>query len=405
MSYNHYMRIPTKALLTKVLIISSFLFLSQLIFPQTKPAKNKKAAAHKQAKKEKKQLEGIKTQIDGINTKISKLDSEKKSLLGQIYRVELEYDKAVIENRQLKLQMRKTQREIKNKTDEQKKLEQDIRDSKEKLRKILRVLYKLGGNSYLKLFIRVDNLDQLFHNYQRFNSLIKGKAHEIDHIKKTIVKLNQVKKDLEQAHDSLAQIQQLQEIKLSNIRALKAKKIRMVSNINNDKDNYRKLLNELTAEEARLTEMIYGEKSKRPLPKINLRRLRGRLRWPVRGKVISTYGKHRSTKFNTYIINNGIKISPTGSDRIQAVYYGIVKFAEYYKGYGNLIIIQHSPKLFTMYGHCEKLLKTKGDRVKEGQVIATVGSSGSAYRKMLHFELRVDEDAKNPLRWLKRRRR
>lgn len=354
---------------------------------------------------EKKQLNDVKKQIEDINTKIKGLDSEKDSLLNQIYKVELQHDKAIIENRQIKLQLQQTEAEIEKKILEQKHLEEEVEKSKNNLRKILRVLYKIGGNTYLKLFIQVDNLDQLFHNYQRFNTLIKYKSEEIEKIKKNILLLNQVKNDLELARANLGKLQEQQEEKIRSIRNLKAEKLQLVQTINNDKDNFRQLLGELQSEEARLTELIYGTKVKRPLPPINVGRLKGKLRWPIGGNVVSTFGRQRSTKFNTFIINNGIKIVPSGSDEIQAVYHGIVVFADYYKGYGNLIILQHSPSLFTLYGHCEKLFNKEGDRVKEGQVIAIVGSSGSTYRKLLHFELRLDEDAQDPISWLRRKRK
>jgi septal ring factor EnvC (AmiA/AmiB activator) len=356
------------------------------------------------AKGDKKKLDAINKQIQDISNKLENLKKEEGSILNDIYKIELKYEKAVIENNKIKIQLRNTREKIRKKNSEKKKLEQEIQESKKNLKKIIRILYKIGGNSYLKLFIRINTLDELFKNYRLFIALINYKSDEIKKIKKNIHRLNLVKKELETQYANIRRLQQLKEQKVRNIGGLKQSKLRLMREINNDRQNYRQMLDELEVEAGRLNELIYGKKMKRRLGIINLNSIKGKLRWPITGKVVSSFGKKRSTKFNTYIMNNGIKIEPGKSNNVTAVYAGEIVFADYYKGYGNLVIVQHSRNLHTLYGHCEKILKKRGDNVSEGELISIAGDTGSTYGKVLYFEIRTQLKPQDPLKWLRKRR-
>ncbi len=351
----------------------------------------------------KKKLQSINSQITGINNKLEKLKQEKSSLLNEIYKIELKYEKEWIEINKVKLQLGETQGKINGKEKEKKELELQIQKSKEILKKIIRILYKVGGNTYLRLFIRLDNFDQLFKNYRLFISLIQYKTGEINKVKENILRLNKIRKQLQEEYEALRNFKNLKVQKLRNLSYHKRDKLNLIKKITNDRKDYVQLLDELKYEAARLDKVISGKKMKSSLRVINKKQIKGHLRWPIKGKVISSFGKKRSTRFDTYIIDNGIEIRPTGSDKVKAVYSGDVLFANYYKGYGNLIIIQHSRDIHSLYGHCEKFLKKKGESIAAGDIIAIAGDTGSTLGKSLYFEIRNQLKSQDPLKWLSKR--
>lgn len=350
----------------------------------------------------KKKLNSINGQIDAINNKLKVLKKEKGSLLNEIYKIELQYEKEKIESNKVRLQSSEVLEKISKKEAEKKELEIQIDKSKKVLKKIIRILYKLGANTYLKLFIRVDTIDQLFKNYRLFTSLIQYKTGEIEKVKRNILRLNEVKNQLQIEYASLKQLQNLKAQKLRNIRNFKQSKLNLINKINRDRQEYMQLLDELKYEAARLDEVISGKKVKSSLRVLDKSRIKGQLRWPINGKVISTFGKKKSTRFNTYTIDNGIEIKPSGSDKIMAVYSGDVLFADYYKGYGNLMIIQHSRDIHSLYGHCKEFLKKKGEPISAGDVIAIAGDTGSTLGKSVYFEIRDQLKPQNPLHWLRK---
>ena len=114
---------------------------------------------------------------------------------------------------------------------------------------------------------------------------------------------------------------------------------------------------------------------------------------PVSGVITSRFGAIEDIRDHTHM---GIDIGASYGTQIKAVAGGTIKLAEYYGGYGNLVIISHGNGIETYYGHCSSLYVTEGQKVKAGDVIAAVGSTGNSTGNHLHFEIRQDGSQVNP---------
>jgi len=99
---------------------------------------------------------------------------------------------------------------------------------------------------------------------------------------------------------------------------------------------------------------------------------------------------------------NGVEIEAGRGFPVKAVFKGKVIFSDWFRGYGNLLIIEHGEGFFTVYAHALELFKKKEERVETGEVIATVGNPGSREGPNLYFEIRQHEKPVDPLAWLKR---
>jgi septal ring factor EnvC (AmiA/AmiB activator) len=128
---------------------------------------------------------------------------------------------------------------------------------------------------------------------------------------------------------------------------------------------------------------------------------KGLLKMPVSGEIVHFFGPYRNRRFNVTNVRGGIDIRAEKGEPIRAVHAGRVLFADWFKGYGNLMIIDHGDAYYTVYAHMEEMLKPKGAPVKTGDVIATVGETGSLEGPMLYFELRHRGKPVDPMAWLK----
>ncbi|MDZ4182219.1 MAG: peptidoglycan DD-metalloendopeptidase family protein, partial [Candidatus Cloacimonadaceae bacterium] len=124
-----------------------------------------------------------------------------------------------------------------------------------------------------------------------------------------------------------------------------------------------------------------------------------KITWPVRGKIIRAFGEE-SRAYGTSVVNNGIDIAVAEGTNVLAADDGEVVFADRYGGQGNLVIIDHKNGFFTVYAYNRSISVSKGAKVKKGQVIAKSGMTGSATEPSLHFEVRKDGKAVNPLSYL-----
>jgi len=119
-------------------------------------------------------------------------------------------------------------------------------------------------------------------------------------------------------------------------------------------------------------------------------------RWPVRGKVITSYGAKTNGKSN-----DGINLAVPEGTPIKAAEDGVVAYSgNELKGYGNLVLVRHSNGYVTAYAHASELLVKRGDTIKRGQVIAKSGQSGEVGSPQLHFEIRKGSSPVDPLQFL-----
>jgi len=119
--------------------------------------------------------------------------------------------------------------------------------------------------------------------------------------------------------------------------------------------------------------------------------------WPVKGRLVTGFGPAGKG-----LHNDGINIAAPLGTQVRAVDNGVVAYAgSELKGFGNLLLIKHANGITTAYAHNQKLLVTKGDVVKQGQVVATVGKTGNVDSPQLHFEVRVGTQAVDPEEYLR----
>jgi septal ring factor EnvC (AmiA/AmiB activator) len=129
---------------------------------------------------------------------------------------------------------------------------------------------------------------------------------------------------------------------------------------------------------------------------------KGRLIPPVAGEVISRFGIKQSGDYKSFTFQSGIDIRGEQGEPVRSVFKGNIVYAEWLKGYGNMVIIDHGENYYTLYAHLQEMFRKKGDTVDTGEVIATMGDTGSLKGVRLHFELRHHGKPVDPLEWLKK---
>jgi septal ring factor EnvC (AmiA/AmiB activator) len=138
-------------------------------------------------------------------------------------------------------------------------------------------------------------------------------------------------------------------------------------------------------------------------PAVGLGAMRGRLEWPASGRVVEEYGMRVNPRFGTKTFRNGIDIDAVDGSNVHAVYPGHVLYTGWFRGYGNLIIVDHGSEYYTLYAHVADMKVAEGDDVRQGQVIGTVGDTGSLQGPRLYFEVRYQGKPQDPAQWLRPR--
>ena len=182
---------------------------------------------------------------------------------------------------------------------------------------------------------------------------------------------------------------------LSEIQSKKSLELAAIESLRQSADALDKTIISLDTEAQTAPEV-----KKKPLQK-PFSALKGLLKIPVKGKIVSRFGPYKNRKYNLKGFLNGINIQADRGEPIHSVSGGIVVYSSWFKGYGNMLIIDHGGSYHTVYAHAEALFKSKGDAVEAQEVIATVGDSGSMVGDRLYFEIRHYGKPIDPLNWIK----
>jgi murein DD-endopeptidase MepM/ murein hydrolase activator NlpD len=129
----------------------------------------------------------------------------------------------------------------------------------------------------------------------------------------------------------------------------------------------------------------------------------GSLDWPVDGEIVASFGRAVHPVYRTEIVNNGIDIAAPRGTPVRAVGAGEVVYADWNGGYGLMLILDHEGGYYSIYAHLERTAAAVGQRVAKGAVVGTVGESGSLTGPRLHFEIRQEGRAVDPIQWLRDR--
>jgi septal ring factor EnvC (AmiA/AmiB activator) len=201
-----------------------------------------------------------------------------------------------------------------------------------------------------------------------------------------------------------------------------ARRLRMLARVKDERAYHDRMVGELS-EAARRLEAFVRELQERQrrlakappatrsraappddgVPRTGFAALRGHLHWPAEGKVVGEYGAQIHPRFGTRTFRNGIDIDVAEGTSIVAVYAGRVLYTGWFRGYGNLIIVDHGSGYYTLYAHAAEVKVKEGDEVTQGQTIGTVGDTGSLQGPRLYFEVRYDGKPQDPARWLQPR--
>ncbi len=192
---------------------------------------------------------------------------------------------------------------------------------------------------------------------------------------------------------------------LARVRDERAYHDRMVGELSEATRRLEAFIKELQEKQRRLSKIPPPQRPRpgETTPSVGFGALRGRLLWPADGRVVGEYGPQVNPRFGTKTFRNGIDIEAVEGTAIMAVYPGHVVFTGWFRGYGNLIIVDHGNEYYTLYAHAADVKVAEGEDVKQGQAIGTVGDTGSLQGPRLYFEVRYEGKPQDPAQWLRPR--
>jgi murein hydrolase activator len=365
------------------------------------PADLPPAASPSPAPPEDQRLQKVHERREALEREVARLKTQEKSLLGEVERLEVEVRLRGEQVRETQILLQRTNAQLDATLRKVKDLEKSIAAERPVLAARSRALYKLGEVSYLRILLSVDRPSDIFRGYRFVTTLARRDKERFASFRADLTALTTTKTELEQkTQDALALRQNLEKTRQS-LDADRNRKTELLTAIVEKKETNAAYVKELEEVESKLRDLLQGlDTGDVAVP---LAAFKGSLPWPVAGKVRVPFGKRRHPKFDTYTIQNGIEIGSPQETPVAATYEGTVVFADRFKGYGLLVVLDHGGKHHTLYAHLAEASVQVGQKVAAGETVGTTGSGleGSG----LYFEVRFQGRPEDPLEWLKKEER
>jgi septal ring factor EnvC (AmiA/AmiB activator) len=273
------------------------------------------------------------------------------------------------------------------------------------IKKTLVTLYKYGEFDFLQFLLQARDMSAAFSESRHLTLLARHQQDVIASYLKTMAELRSAESDQEKNKTELTELIAESARKRQELEAQEAENRALVQQIRKRRESYEQALEEQKDRAKQLQglmDRLANQEIVLPFQFIPFYEKKAKLPWPVAGKVVTRFGIE--PYLNTRTMNNGIEIAPPKDDIvIHAIHPGKVVFADYFQGYGNLLIVDHGMNYYSLYGHCDEFFVTKGDFVRAEQPIALAGDIGSLKGVTLYLEIRYKSRPLDPLQWLKRR--
>ena len=354
-----------------------------------------------------KRLAKINGQISELRARIEAEAMKESSILSNLTRINLNRDLVEREIAAQNVQMEKARSDLAVIQANVRVLNGELDKDNADIERTLVTLYKFGRLNFFHFFLQTQNFEAYAAESKRLALLARAQEDSVAAYLKTLAELGEAESRLAAKKKDIAEILRVTGLKRQELEAEQRKNADLVQQVRKNRQTYEQTLQELRDSAGQLQVMmkkIASEEWTLPSAFVPLYEKRGKLGWPLEGRVITSFGLQKHPRFNTIVMNNGVEIAPAqDKSLILAVHPGKVVFADYFQGYGNLLILDHGMTYFTLYGHCSEFLVNVGDMVRAEQPIALVGDSGSLNGECLYFEVRYKTKALDPLQWMKRR--
>lgn len=383
--------LPTTLIVKQLALLLLFFISSYHIYAQVPHSEN--------SKKTNQQLSAIQTAIAKQKQTLNSTTIERADLEKQLKSDDIAIGKISAALAKTASQLDENKLKLRSLKSEQNTLKQEKKKQEIVLAKQLRAAYSTGHHDYLKLILNQQDPASVQRTITQYQYLNKARIKEIESFKATIATLRDITAQMESKAQQLRTLTQQQHEQKQVLELSKIKQKQTLTALNKKLLSGQQKLAQLEKQETDLVTLLknIAQKAKKAEQLNGLSKLKKKLNWPVRGRILNSFGSRKQG----YLKWKGVLLSSPIGKQVTTIHSGTILFSDWLKGYGLVTVVDHGDGYMSLYGHNQALLKSVGERVEAGEPIALSGQSGGQSRPGLYFEIRHAGIAVNPKLWCK----
>jgi len=362
------------------------------------------ASASERAAKEA-ELKQLRERISALQHKLQQVRGRYDELRNELRKTERRIGKLNNTLRDLKLELARRNQRLDSLRGREHELRQTVLQQQDYLAGQVRAAYAMGRQEYLKILLNQESPSTVGRVVTYYDYLNKARSERITSLGKTINELERVRNEVEAETRRLSELREQRRKEKQSLEQSRSRRERVVAQLKKEINSQDKRLAGMHQDEKQLKDLIraladaLADIPEEPGNRKPFGTLKGKLKWPAKGPLLVSYGSQRKLGKLRW---QGVMIGAQQGQEVHAISRGRVAFADWLRGYGLLIIIDHGDGYMSLYGHNQSLYKETGDWVEAGEAIASVGDSGGVDRVGLYFEIRKNGHPTDPVRWCRR---
>ncbi len=361
------------------------------------------------SEEKKQELQRIKQEMQDKKLKLQRADKRERSILTELEKIDREIQAGSAELADQRRKLRESEAALAEIEQSNTVTTQELARLREAYAARLRALYKMSRTGgYALAVLSSDSFTSAYRRIRYLGIIAERDQRMIREYGVALERLASREREVRDRAGEILARREAVEKKRVSLEARRRKKGEILGSVKQEKTVYEATLKDLEESSANLWAMIrLAEQEKKASKKVVREAVgaadRSRFPWPVNGQVLTRFGSQKHPQFGTTVFRRGIDISARIGDEVKAVAGGEVVKADWFKGYGRVVIIDHKDGMYTLYGNLSQVDVNGGDRVERGQVIGLAGDTGSLKGSKLYFEVRRNGEAEDPLLWLAKR--
>ena len=363
------------------------------------------------------ELENLRKRIAAVQSEMDKTSESKSEAADALRESERAISNSNRKLAELSALQRSADRKLSKLQSQQDKLIADMAGQRELLGKLLYQQYLGGKHEYLKLFLNNQDPNQVARDLRYYQYIARGRANWLADLRDSLSELDAISMSTRDQRAELASLREEQSVQKSTLVKERRARQSMLAKISHQLRQQRREISRLQRDESRLSQLVdkltkmlaepespsLFRNEKLPDNRFDgspFDQLKGKLTLPVKGVIANRFGTRRP---DSTVRWKGLFLRTSSGQAVKAIAAGRVVFADWLRGFGNLLIIDHGKGYMSLYGNNETLYKQVGDVLRGGDTIAAVGNTGGNEEFGLYFELRYESKPLDPMRWMARK--
>ena len=346
-------------------------------------------------------LESLRAEIAALQAQIAEKRGTHGGLTGELRAAEQSIAAAARQLRRLDADLERQGKRLAGLRQDRAAREQTLQGHHATLAAQARAAYVMGRQERLKILLNQQDPARLSRAMIYYEYLSAARARAIAAIGDELARLAETEREIQREEARLDATRSQQAAELARLEGAQKQRRVLVDALGRELTDQGRQLDRLQADERDLETLL--QRLERALADVPMEpaqaaafgELRGRLPWPADGRLVQSFGTPRLGSLSW----DGVMIAATEGAEVRAVHHGRVAFADWLRGFGMLLIVDHGDGYMTLYGHNQTLFKEAGDWVDVNEPVALVGSSGGRDRSGVYFGIRHQGRAVDPVRW------